>query len=124
MKHSNFIIHPGCYDWDICFGRWNKGRLQWTCYKGIFSVRKRMKIKTIKCLWEKKQPKIEIKKREWEILRDEFLGVSWTWKQHEWLSVETEPYHDSAQDISLLNYMSESQKSSTELLALGFLYSQ
>lgn len=23
---------------------------------------------------------------------DEFLGILWIWKQHEWLSLETEPY--------------------------------
>lgn len=124
MKHNNFIMCSGCYHWGICFGRWNIDRLQWTCYEWIFLMRKWVKIKSIKCLGRNQQPKIEIKKSKWGILRDEVLGILWIWKQHEWFSVETEPSHHSEWDISLLNYRSESQKTTTELLALESLYSQ
>lgn len=55
-------------------------------------MRKWMKIKGSKCLGRNQKPKIEIKKNKWGILRDEFLAILWIWKQHEWLSVETEPY--------------------------------
>lgn len=87
-------------------------------------MRKWVKSKGSKCLRRNQQPKIKIKKSEWGILRDEFLDILWIWKQHEWLTVETKPYDYSEGDISLLNYMSETQKSSTELLALGSFYSQ
>lgn len=72
-------------------------------------MRKWVKNKGSKCLRRNQQPKIEIKKSERGIRRDEFLDILWIWKQHEWLTVETEPYDYSEGDISLLNYVWNSE---------------